>query len=72
VLSTRQKITRMKQQFAIGATDAPMIAFAGLWDARQDKAKGQWLQSYYIVTTEANELMSAVHSRSRSSFIGVT
>ena len=38
------------------------ISFAGLWDAWKDK-EGHWLQSFAIVTTEANELMSRVHPR---------
>ena len=41
--------------------DAP-LAFAGLWDAWKGP-DGQWLQSFSIVTTEANELMSSVHTR---------
>jgi putative SOS response-associated peptidase YedK len=47
------------------------FAFAGLWDAwKQPKPKrgalqtpDTWLQSFSIITTEANELMSAIHTR---------
>lgn len=39
-----------------------MFAFAGLWDAWKDPA-GHWLQSFGIITTEANELMSPIHTR---------
>jgi putative SOS response-associated peptidase YedK len=39
-----------------------MFAFAGLWDAWKDE-QDKWLQSFSIVTTEANELMSQIHSR---------
>lgn len=39
-----------------------MFAFAGLWDAWKDP-NGHWLQSFSIVTTEANEVMSSVHTR---------
>jgi putative SOS response-associated peptidase YedK len=38
------------------------FAFAGLWDAWKD-AGGYWLQSFAIVTTEANELMAPIHPR---------
>jgi putative SOS response-associated peptidase YedK len=60
-----------KQPYAISLkTDEPM-AFAGLWDAwKEPKAKTEsiqtpdtWLQSFSIITTEANELMSQVHTR---------
>jgi putative SOS response-associated peptidase YedK len=40
-----------------------MMAFTGLWDAWKDLVNGQWLQSYTIITTEANELMAQVHDR---------
>jgi hypothetical protein len=32
------------------------FAFAGLWDAWKDPANGEWLQTFAIITTEANEL----------------
>ena len=44
------------------------MAFAGLWDAWKEPKKSpqevdRWLQSFAIVTTEANELMSTIHTR---------
>ena len=53
---------KTKQPYAIQVPDAPLFAFAGLWDAWKD-AQGQWLQSFSVVTTEANELMSSIHTR---------
>ena len=38
------------------------FAFAGSWDGWKD-GQGHWLQSFAIVTTEANELMSLIHPR---------
>ena len=37
-----------------------MLAFAGLWGGWKDPANGHWLQTYTIITTEANELMAPV------------
>jgi len=51
-----------KQPFAFRMSDDSPFAFAGLWDAWKD-SQGQWLQSFSIVTTEANELMAPVHNR---------
>jgi putative SOS response-associated peptidase YedK len=34
----------------------------GLWDAWKDPKDG-WLQSYSIITTDANEIMAPVHNR---------
>ena len=39
------------------------MAFAGLWDAWKDPSDGKWLQSFSIVTTDANEIMAPVHNR---------
>ena len=38
-----------------------MMAFAGLWDAWKDPASSQWLQTYTIITTEANAMMVELH-----------
>ena len=48
-----------KQPYGIELGNGRLSAFAGLWDAWKDK-DGYWLQSYAIVTTEANELMSKI------------
>jgi putative SOS response-associated peptidase YedK len=49
---------KTKQPFAFGMGDDAPFAFAGLWDAWKDQA-GNWLQSFSIITTEANELMAS-------------
>jgi len=51
-----------KQPFAFGMADGSTFAFAGLWDRRRAE-DGLNLESYSIITTEANELMAAVHTR---------
>ena len=61
-----------KQPFAItlrgeGGRGEPM-AFAGLWDAWKEPKKSpqevdRWLQSFAIVTTEANEVMAPICDR---------
>ena len=51
-----------KQPYAFELSAGGMFAFAGLWDAWKDGA-GHWLQSFAIVTTDANELMSRIHPR---------
>lgn len=51
-----------KQPYAFELQNGNLFAFAGLWDAWKD-SQGHWLQSFAIVTTEANELMSRIHPR---------
>jgi putative SOS response-associated peptidase YedK len=53
---------KTKQPFAFRMGDGAPFAFAGLWDAWKD-ANGIWLQSFSIITTDANELMAPVHNR---------
>jgi hypothetical protein len=53
---------KAKQPYAFSMTDGAPFAFAGLWDAWKDP-DGGWLQSFSIITTDANELMSRVHDR---------
>ncbi len=51
-----------KQPYAFELSNGNLFAFAGIWDAWKD-GQGHWLQSYAIVTTEANELMARIHHR---------
>ena len=51
-----------RKPYAIEMKDGAPFAFAGIWDAWKD-AEGKWLQSFAIVTTEANELMAKIHPR---------
>jgi putative SOS response-associated peptidase YedK len=60
-----------KVPYVITLKSGEPMAFAGVWDAwKEPKPKSEsvhtpdtWLQSYAIVTTEANELMAAIHTR---------
>ena len=40
----------------------PIFAFAGLWDQTQDR-KGNPINCFTILTTEANRLLSSIHDR---------
>lgn len=57
-----EKAKPKKQPFAFSLRDGEPFAFAGLWDAWRDPSTpdGTWLQSFSLVTTDANELMSIV------------
>jgi putative SOS response-associated peptidase YedK len=57
-----------RQPYAITLEDGEMMAIAGLWDAWKEPKKSpqevdRWLQSFAIVTTEANELMAPICDR---------
>lgn len=40
-----------------------MFAFAGLWNTWKDKATGQSIDTYTVITTDPNELMEPLHNR---------
>ena len=63
-----ERKTPAKQPFAFSMRNREPFALAGLWDAWKEPKKSvqgvdTWLQSFTIITTEANELMSPVHNR---------
>ncbi len=49
---------KTKQPYSFMMRDESPFAFAGLWDAWKEP-DGGWLQSFSIVTTDANELRSS-------------
>jgi putative SOS response-associated peptidase YedK len=53
---------KTRQPFAFTVDHGAPFAFAGLWDAWKSP-QGDWLQSYTILTTDANEVMAPVHTR---------
>ncbi len=54
---------KVKKPFAYTLRGDEPFALAGLWDAWKDPANGKWLQTFAIVTTDANELAAEVHDR---------
>ena len=54
---------KTKQPYAIALKDVSLFAFAGLWDRWNDKATGQTLETYTIITTDPNDLMEPFHDR---------
>jgi putative SOS response-associated peptidase YedK len=59
-----QKIDpKTKRPFVYTLTKGEPFGFAGLWDAWKDPVTGEWLQTFAIITTMANELTGKVHDR---------
>jgi putative SOS response-associated peptidase YedK len=44
-------------------TDGALFAFAGLWERWTDRASGETVRSFTIITTTANELCAPIHNR---------
>lgn len=53
---------KTKQPYAIGMKDGSPFGLAGIWENGKD-ASGEWLRTFAIVTTSANELVGKIHDR---------
>jgi putative SOS response-associated peptidase YedK len=53
---------KTKQQYEITLSDNSPFAFAGIYSTWIDKTTGEILNTYSIITTEANELMAEIHN----------
>ena len=58
-----QKTPSGKQPYWIGFADRRSFAFAGLWESWTDRASGERIESYALVTTEPNALCAPIHNR---------
>ena len=58
-----QKTASGKQPYAIVSADGLPLAMAGLWEQWKDRATGDTLQTFTIITTVPNELCAPIHDR---------
>ena len=58
-----KKLGTAKQPYAIVGADGLPLAMAGLWERWKDRASGDALQTFTIITTVPNELCGAIHDR---------
>lgn len=58
----RQTSAKAKQPFHVTMKDDRPFAFAGLWE-HWAKANGEPIESFTIITTDANELLVEIHDR---------
>lgn len=54
-----------KQKYRISPKDQEIFAFAGIYASWKDPASGIQINSYSILTTDANELMSEIHNHKK-------
>jgi putative SOS response-associated peptidase YedK len=43
--------------------DGSPFGIAGLWENWKDPASGEWIRTFAVITTEANELVAEIHDR---------
>lgn len=56
---------KMKQAYLISRPNNELFCFAGLWSEWTDVLSGEIIQSYTMITTEANELMTKIHNHKK-------
>jgi len=54
---------KARQPWAIGLRDGALFALAELWERWKDPATGEPLETYTVITTDANELIGTIHDR---------
>jgi putative SOS response-associated peptidase YedK len=54
---------KTKQPYAIVMKDRSLFGFAGLWERWKDKASGEVVRSFTIITTTPNEVCAPIHDR---------
>jgi putative SOS response-associated peptidase YedK len=55
--------TKVKQPYAIGMKDGSPFGLAGVWENWKDPVSGEWVRSFCVLTTNANELVAKIHDR---------
>lgn len=53
---------KKKQKYLVRLPGDPLFSFAGLWNQWRDRSTGDVFNTYTILTTEANMLMSVIHN----------
>ncbi len=54
---------KAKQPYAIAMKDGSPFGLGGLWEIWKDPTSGEWIRTFAIITTEANELVAEIHDR---------
>jgi putative SOS response-associated peptidase YedK len=54
---------KAKQPYAIAMKDGSPFGIGGLWENWKDPTSGEWVRTFAIITTDANELVAEIHDR---------
>ena len=57
------KSQRAKQPYAIAMKEGAPFWIAGIWENWKEPATGEWIRTFAIITTAANELVAEIHDR---------
>jgi SOS response associated peptidase (SRAP) len=54
---------KAKQPHAIAMKNGSPFGIGGLWENWKDPTSGEWMRTFAIITTNANELVAEIHDR---------
>jgi putative SOS response-associated peptidase YedK len=54
---------RAKQPYAIAMKDGSPFGLGGLWENWKDPKSDEWIRTFAIITTDANEMVDEIHDR---------
>jgi putative SOS response-associated peptidase YedK len=54
---------KAKQLYTIAMKNGSPFGIGGLWENWKDPTSGEWVRTFAIITTDANELVAEVHDR---------
>jgi putative SOS response-associated peptidase YedK len=54
---------KAKQPYAIAMKDGAPFGIAGIWENWKEPGSGEWIRTFAIITTDANELVADIHDR---------
>jgi putative SOS response-associated peptidase YedK len=54
---------KAKQPYAIAMKNGSPFGIGGLWENWKDPTSGEWMRTFAIITTDANELVAEIHGR---------
>jgi putative SOS response-associated peptidase YedK len=57
------KEQKAKQPFAIAMKDGNPFGIGSIWENWKEPASGEWIRTFAVITTDANELVAEIHDR---------
>jgi putative SOS response-associated peptidase YedK len=54
---------KAKQPYAIAMKDGSPFGIGGLWENWKEPTSGEWIRTFTVITTDANELVADIHDR---------
>jgi putative SOS response-associated peptidase YedK len=52
-----------KQPYAIATKDGEPFGIGGIWENWKEPRSSEWIRSFAVITTDANELVAEIHDR---------